>query len=684
MANYYLCPGAFDRDYTQSKLLGWCREAVEQGRSYLRLQPAYDYIQEAMDLVNGSHIFNDDGAISKVKTESTVRNLKELIAAQTNLRIIPAFKTEQSDYNHQSILLNKTYMSWQTMTFADRQLRKTWQYACGAGTGYSGIRWDKDFWYKGKGEIVLDSYGPTDVLPLGLPKDHNIQKAYAVAIRVETPYHAAIREFPEYRDLIKPSRESAKGKGTVISRAVQYASAALRRFGPGTDQPTEARPWEMVDIYYIYIDDDTINDSGQPMLMGEPGTNFSYLVPSLGDRIAIGNDVDGNPVWREAKREDCLLYPNRRLIKATETCVLTPDPNLQVNPYWHGKVPLVQFRSDDWPWTFLGFPLTKSGVKLEEANISLLRDMVDASRARLSPPRAFDRNTMSEALAQGINPRVPNQVVGLDFTFAGPDQLKPLMSADFYNWPAHFLAFVEQMEKRITHQMGVADATALSQARQLPSGDSTERIMSALGPLIKDQSRNMEAGIRDLGEMWKYMVFQWYHTSRRMELHGEAGQVPEDFQFRPQDLIPEVIPGLPTSANQFERARKHAANFTYTVTPYSLHELNSVTRKLFHLQLIRAGFPIDWWTLADVFDLKNFGAVPKIPRQNPDGTESQVEAETILEKWIAQKEIESRFMAAMGGGQGKGGHQGRPPTGQNPPSMEQKGDGRPIVRESKK
>ena len=671
--------------------LEWSRSAISDGLSYLRLQPAYRYIQTGLDMINGNWRPANAQSLSDITLELTIRNLKELTSAQTNIRIIPAFKTEIPEFGSQRDILNRSFMSWQQMTFADRSIRKAWQFATACGTGYVGPRWDPSYYYKTKGDIVLDSFGPLDVIPLGLPKNHNLQKAYAVTIKVETPLHIARRLFPLYRDQIRASRENSKGRGTVISQAVKYASAALKRFGPGATLESEPAPWESVDIYYSYIDDDSINDTGRDLPMGNPGTSWFYVVPFVGKQIRVGSTPSGQPIYREATEQDCLLYPNKRLITCTPDLCLTPNPFLQVSPYWHAKYPVTQFRADDWPWTFLGFPLTRAGESLEKGNIELMRGMIDSCNARLSPPRSYDRGTMSRALAETINTRIPNQVVGLDMSFAGADQMKPLLPVQFYEFPAYIPELVKSNEARLTHQMGVADAAALARARQLPAGDSIDKIMEALGPLVRDQSRNMEEGIRSIGEMWKSNFFQFITAKRRMELIGADGVTDEDFDYDPGTLIPAAIPmeqtGEINSVPYFQRAQWHKDNFTFTVAPYSLHELNSITRKLFHLQLMRSGFPVDWWTLAELFDIKNFGPPPKF--KDPETGEMRT-ADTVIERWTVQMEIMQRVAAAGAGGGagGKKGHgqgSGRPPTGQQPPVLEQKrGDAgtRSTIRES--
>src|SRR5215475_6138673 len=635
----YLCPRPFESDYqadnrevcTPDTLLAWAKDIVSDGRSYLRLQPAFPFVQDGLDLVNAEPQATPIGLLSKVRTDQTVRNMKELVASQTNIRIIPNFKTNLEQFKRQEEILNRCFLAWQGMTFADRRLRKAWQWACAAGTGYVGTRYEPNYWYRGRGDIVWDAYGPLDVLPVGLGRQHDLQKAYAVALRVETPVHEAWRQFPLYVNQIKPARDAQAGHGTVISQAVKFATAVLKRFGQGTRYEREATPWAMVDVYYIYVDDDSVNDTGEVVKMRGPdgiyGTSWSYDVPYVGQEIPVG-ERNGVPVTRKAGREDCMLYPNRRLIVCVGTDLLgvcvNPDPTCQASPYWHAKVPVAQLRADDWAWNFLGFPITRYGQSLERASVEMWRGMIDAMNARRSPPRAFDRNSQASALAQTINTRIPNQVVGLDLSLVPlQQQMGPLLPHQWYEYPPHYLQAQTMLSQMIKDQMGVADATAMARARQLPSGDSLEKMMEQLGPLIKDQSRSMEESIRNLGEQWKSCFFQFYTAARRMQLIGPDGLAQEDFDYKPGTLIPYsdeaawIEAGGPQMQTpeerrrygapeeweayfaqgqmvpQFERARWHKDNFNFTVTPYSLHEFNSMSRKLLYLQLQARGFPID-------------------------------------------------------------------------------------------
>jgi hypothetical protein len=713
----YLAPPPFilDRQTQEWKpcnkqeLFAWTQQMLQDSRSYLRLQPAYKFISSGLDIINGDSMMGSEvQSLSSVRTESTVRNTKEVVAAQTNLRIIPAFKAESQMYEEQNDILNKGFMGWQNMTFADRALRKAWQYACVGGTGYIGERYDPNLYYRGRGDIVWDAYGPLDVLPLGLPPNLDLQGAYAVAMCKKMPIHQLWRMFPLYRDLIAANRTSTMGKGMVIAQAVKFASAVLKRWGQGARQPEEASTWDTTDTYHIYVDDDSVNETGRPMQICGPdgrwGTSWSYTVPYVGQEIPTGRVLNGGQrETKRAQREDCLIYPNRRLVVCTDSGILNPDPANQSSYRWDGRVPCAQFRADDWAWNFLGFPITRYGQSLEKMGIELWRGINDMMNLRLNPSGFYDRGSTAASLLQTTNPRIPGLRVGLDMTLnKAESQFTPMLPVNWYDVPAPILEAVSKiLPAMLKDQMGVADVSAMARARQLPSGDSTEKLLEAMGPLVKDQSRNMEQSIRLLGELWKSDWFQFATAKRRMQMLGPEGLTEEDFDYDPGSLIPlskdstgkmlEMthnpegswsyeqgssvrMPDL--SVNAFERARWHKNNFTFSVTPYSLHELNSTTRKLFMLQLMKVGFPLSWWTLADMFDVKNFG-----PCLVPDSEGGMRPARNEIEKYIAQLEIQARVAQAMqggrqqGGGKGKGGKgqgPGRPETFQRAPVLEQK------------
>jgi hypothetical protein len=82
------------------------------------------------------------------------------------------------------------------------------------------------------------------------------------------------------------------------------------------------------------------------------------------------------------------------------------------------------------------------------------------------------------------------------------------------------------------------------------------------------------------------------------------------------------------------------------------------------LQLKKAGVPIDMWTIAEAFDIPNFGSAP-------------TGARTVVERWVAEQrlmaELKKQLTPEPAPGQGKGG--GRPNSNGKAPHIQQKDGG---------
>ncbi len=94
--------------------------------------------------------------------------------------------------------------------------------------------------------------------------------------------------------------------------------------------------------------------------------------------------------------------------------------------------------------------------------------------------------------------------------------------------------------------------------------------------------------------------------------------------------------------------------------------------KLFYLQLMKAGFPIDWWTFAKIAQIPNFGPAP----MDKDGNEIT----SVIERWVAQEHMKREL--AEEGAEGQPPTKGRPPSNRGPASIVQKGGGRSTVKTS--
>lgn len=660
---------------------GWLREALEDGEAYLKSQRSWRDIDKAIDILSGAGADKLPKGMSRVFLNMVKRDVREAVATLANMRPIWAYKTDNSEFQNLATILNKMLNAWYHQTFADRSIRQALQYAA-VCKGWLSPSWQSDFWVTGRGDIKLKVYGPNKVVPFQIGSDHDIQRAYVVTIKDEVPYALALAKYPTQIDKFMPTRSAPTWMRRGIRRVQKFLSPVLQQLGPGRQGETDESMFPTVDIYRSYILDLTYNDGDKPVLMGEDGTNWSYSVPPKDSLIETGEmTLDGKPTYRKATLEDSLIYPLRRLITWTDYGILYDNTATA----WHAKVPLVSFQLDDWPWDFLGQSSAAEGDSIQRSNTNLMRAIEDSANCRLDPALNFDENILSQGLMERLKTRVPGQRIKSNMQMG--DAIKPVLPANYYDVPTWILEHIKNLWEGLHYVMGTRDIQGLAKAKAM-SGDSLEKAVELAGPLVTDMSRNMERSMRDLGEMVKGDMMQWYDLPRRVQLLGADGGTEEDFDYDPNNMIPSHLPdemalikkgtfdkNRPSRASIVQRAKAHINSCYFHVTPNSLHQITQLTRKMLYLQLWKGQFPIDPLTVAEALDIPNFGTAEKLAK----AIGSDQVPRDVLGRWIAWQELKAKLGEALQGG----GMRGRKPSGQVPPAMQQKdGGSRSTVRES--
>lgn len=671
--------------------LGWLKEVCEDGENFLKSQRAWGDIDRAVELISGTADLKVPRNLSRLSVNMTKHDVRDAVATLSNMRPLWGYRTDNDDFQKHATVLNKMLRAWYFQPFVRKSIRKALQYATGAGLGWVSPIWKSDAIIAGRGDISLDVYGPRQVLPWGLPQDNDIQKAYVVTIVVETPIQIAMAMHPTEIDKMVPDRSAPTWMRKGIRRVQRFVSPLLNLLGPGSGKEQQESPFPTIDIYHSYILDLSINQTGQDVFMGTPGTSWAYKVPSYGSNIKTGIfDKEGHELVREATREDSMIFPLRRLTKWTKQGILYDNSST----WWHGKVPVVPFVTDDWPWDFLGYPMTRDSAPLQESATRLLRALDDSANVKLDPPLLIDENTMSNALNQRFNPRKPGQRMTYNQQ-QNDTPVKIAVPSEYYSVDAWVAGFPDKLFEWMHALNGTRDMQAIAKARQVPSGDSLEKLMELAGPLITDMSMNMEGSMVSLGEMWKALAFQFYDLSRRVQILGQDGVTEEDYDYDPGNMVPSHTPDEvqkikqeqelakknsvaysipPSRLSQVERARMHLNSFVFHVTPNSLHQITQLTKKLLYLQLWKGQFPIDPWSVAEAMDLENYGNATAVHEilgvpisQIPDDK---------FGRWIMWKELLAKLAPQQP-------QKGRPSSGQTPPTMQGKDSGsRTTVRES--
>lgn len=647
------------REELEKYLLSWVSSQITQGLDILKRERSYNEIAEAIQYLNGEQFPLRSRAISRVVDNRLRKIALETVSALTDVRPIWNYNTYNEKYKDQSLILNKLARGWWKNAAADRRLQSTLTFACAGGSGYAALNWNPAL--PGGGDMELLPFDPRDVIPIEPVYSDSLQDWRGVILRQKVPVTTLRNRFPSKAHLIQGGTASPFGPKTRDqSQTGMYSvtSPMWNMVSKGADRLLDSGP-DGVDLLYIYIKDDSFNTGADCVVMGDPGTNWSYNVYPIGYRMPDGHLVNET----EAK-----LYPRGRLIICTPDVILKDGPN----PYWHGLFPVVRFTLDPLPWSLLGGSMIGDLIPLQNALNEGLRGLEDGMAQWIRRGVKADSKSITRTNLDAIDTRKSGMKV-----LVNPSMGEGFELLEGPKFPEWYMSMIEFLKAEMDEISGVRGLQQLAQLKQMPSADSMEKYMDALSPLLRIRARSIEVSLGELAEMLKVGFFQYYDTSRRMQILGPDGVSLEDFDYDPGSLVPAQVGQMGPNSTRQERAGQHHRNFTFSVAPNSFLNVSHTTQKMFVLQLLRSNL-MDPWTAWDAFDLANVGQAP---------------AETIPERMIAARRLglqqgptpemvqmqQAAMMAqlgqqaAMAGMMGQGGGQGGPPGGGAPPSGGQQG-----------
>jgi hypothetical protein len=647
---------------TEDRKLGFLNDSCEEGLAWLQSQRGSKDFLKAFRTIAGQDIdLPSQEYRSRLNPNRLKRNMREIIGAMSKIRGLWGYKSDNHLYDKNSLMLNKVTRALYLEQAWDIDIGDALAWAGTTCSGYARPRYRRDYAGSGEGSIVLDTYGASSILPVQLPRNNDLQRAYMVTIMDEMPIFEAHAMFPKYQHRLRPSAARYWYANDAIRKASQgnwlrRAFGSLKRKGDAYEQSDLLIP-----IRYTYIIDLSINTTDAELPMGDPAASWHYKVPHLGQRIPTGYDLIRKEItYREANETDARLYPKRRLMISTDNVMLYDGPAFD----WHGQVPIVRFGMDDWPWEPIGFSLVHDGYEINEAIKKLERGFMDKQLAKIDPALAFDSNATPMSDARAVDPFMPRGRYGYDGNATEGAPFQPIVPPETLRIDQSDLAHLQHLYEVLDSQQAVQDAMALARLRAVGSMDDLEKVMEANGPIIELMSRRMEGPIRNLGTMLKFLILQYLPPARIMQYVGDDG-MEEFMDFDPSSMVPSHLMGEDpdrgaSQYSQMERARVFADNLRFFITPNSLHELTQMAMKLALIQLRKAGIMIDSQTIAEAFNIPNYGTI---------------EGSTVIERYNREQEMKLEEMVKMKaiaeqlgiGAPGAGGPPGAPkPGGGNP------------------
>lgn len=576
------------------RILGWIKEAIEDGDRIIRADPSYEQIERALRYITGEQLAPERERLKylpQVVINESRKAVQAHVSALTDLKPLFGWRTLNPSFQGQADILNKYAIAEWVSTLADIELGDCIKYALGAGTGDLVVDWDPHA--PVGGAHAFSARDPRDTLPIRPSHARSLQLWEGVILREEHTVNALRSMYPTRAGAFRPAADSTiqrvMGRFKTVTSRLLTPADPLDSLGMTGTHTRKARSGSLV-LYRTYLHDRTVNLTGKPIAMGQPGAAWSYVVPP-----------------------NAPLYPRGRLIVSTDEIQLYDGPNT----YLHGLFPVCRLRLWSVPWQLLGIPLFNDLLPVQDAINDTVNDIRLGLMQWLDPDLVYNRSAVSESTMRVLDSRRPGKRVKTNPTFGEP--YKKLEGPS----PQVLQLAVELWEKLTSKHndlSGTANLAALLQLRQLPSADTIQKYYEALTPEIRQEGRQIEAFMRDLAEMTKTNYFQFLSSTKRRMILGDQAVLLEDFDFDPGKLVPALKPGQPnytpeldadlTTADQ--RAQWFAKQFMFVVAPNSILAMNSSERKMLTLQLSRQGY-VDWLTTMEILEYPNTGNYPAMP-----------------------------------------------------------------------
>jgi hypothetical protein len=658
----------------EGKKLGWINEANEQGSAWVENQRGFRDWNAALDLLSG----DGDPKSGKLSGRRLKTNIRTAISGLSNIRPLWGGHAAEA-YASYAAALNKTCWSLYLEGSWDQDIKSALTWAAGTCSGYLRPVYRRNM--QGAGNIEIDSFGQPSVLPVQITRDGDFQKAYIVTLLEEVPIYEAHWRFRRFQDRLKPTSSRYWYSKFIRKASEKNALKRMADWFKGRDQGKLTDQY--IPLRWTTINDLTINDTGKRIPMGEVGSSWYYEVPSYGDEIP-----DGAGGMRTADENDCLLYPQRRVIISSEDCVMYDGPGFN----WHGELDLIQLCVDKWPWEPIGFSMFHDGWALQRALDEIDNVGMRKVRAQGDPALAYPEGGVTRLEAEQFDPLEPGKRVGYDEQ-ATDTPFKLPMPLESLIIGSDSFQMRQILQEELDYQMGTRDIIELAKARALGKDmDSIEKMIAANGPIVQDIQRMMEKSLTIVGRQVFSLILQYMGSSRIMQYADPATLEMKVFDYDPTSIIPSHLEGedpheedgftpRPSMYTKMQRAKAFNKNIRFFFMPHSIHQWVQMSFRLGVMQLKARGLPISAYTVMNAWEIPNL--------KKPEGNHEQ-------EMWKAEQEDEIMFKArmaqilqglgidpsVMGGGAGGPKKTGRPSSDQAPPHQETRAGGRPVVSTS--
>ena len=623
--------------------IDWVLAAVAEGEAFLSAQFGYHQIDHAISVIQGEQNsrFGGHKELAHFNINLVGKVVSDNVASLTDIKPYFEYRTSNATFQEQADIFNNLAQGWWMNNFIDLKIAGAIQLAIPAGCAYLQFIWNPEL-QGGKGDLDLIPRDARDVIPIRPTSSLSIQDSMGVIVRSDETVSYLKGRYHHLADHIKPDRDLAFTTRRTIS-----PSGALGRFlSPMMARVKRARQGGPIrvpgkEVFTVYLKDDSINRSDRD--------------------VAMGFDNKGKArTWSYLVKPGEALYPRGRTIICSEDIVYYDGPNV----FLFDTFPIIKLYMDMsfvYPDSYFSKPVTQDLLSLNEMVNEIITGVMDNVRKELRPNIIADMRAISSTKLDNFDSRRGGQYLRVR-----PVGTQPIEFVGGSKLEKYVFDMLQFGMDQIEGLSGSKDLSSLTRLKQLPAKETVDALVQSMSPQLRMRGRLIEFAIRELAHMLKFGFLQWYNAPRRMAILGADGLTLEDFDFDPGNLVPDgggIMNITDTDGNRterkiegfkgltkMERAIKHAANFTFYVTPNSMLELQLQSKKAEALTLRKMG-EIDHNTFLEIMEVADISGINK----------------------NLTSEIDQKIAALQAA---EAGDVGRPSTNAQKPQLETKG-GRP-------
>ena len=509
----------FTQDY-YSRLSSWCDSAFDEAVQGQADVPELKEIQNSLDYLAGLQWKeNMPSYRAKPVSNETLSMFWETVGLLTDVK--PMFKITdlggEGEYSKVESILNKLAKGWATQTSFERTLAFCTMFGM-LTSAPAKIYWNP--FAKGHsgdisdGDIAFDFMPPSCLLRLGKGGDDLQQDECVIHRHMET-LEWIKRAYPRMGVLVKPEERASKYTANLQSSVTvspqfypQLSGGMARMMGVGEKNSIES-VYPKAEVREFWMKDATVNESGNVIWMGPEGA-----------------------FWRYSVKPGQKLYPRGRVVIRANGVTLYDEPN----PYFHRKFPFAVLGLYSVPWQSYAMSVVGPWCRQQDVLNQILAGLLQCVKKAINPPLLAAKSAIHPEALRAIDSSKP----GLKVSYSQNAPSPPSWGQP-PNVPPYVLNAYGMILKSMQQMSGASAMDGALGKKQVPGGDTLERITFSKTTPIRMMGRNMESFVNDVGGMWTADALQFYHAAHRMELLGPKGLTPEDMDANPGSLIPEGI-----------------------------------------------------------------------------------------------------------------------------------------------